>query len=95
MWLPCSATCGEGVMIRSVHCVLAEDDGRFVKVKDSNCTARRPHDVKTCRASVECPAWVTGEWSEVEVTSTLHGIILPSCTSSAPSVAVKASSAGQ
>ena len=70
LWHGCSASCGEGVMLRSVHCVIAEENSKFLKVADSKCTEKRPDDAQLCRIQA-CPQWQTSEWSEVRVMMTV------------------------
>ncbi|ELU14388.1 hypothetical protein CAPTEDRAFT_122609, partial [Capitella teleta] len=63
LWHRCSASCGAGVMARSVHCVMMEETGKFLKVADEKCSTRRPQETRECQTQ-KCPSWVVRDWSE-------------------------------
>lgn len=59
-WSHCSATCGVGLQIRQVLCVLNGDK----KMADKDCRESRPSEVQACN-QVDCPpAWETEEWQK-------------------------------
>ncbi|KAG5270363.1 hypothetical protein AALO_G00191800 [Alosa alosa] len=59
-WSRCSATCGVGLQIRQVLCVLNGD----TKMPDKDCKESKPSEVQACN-QVDCPpAWETEDWQK-------------------------------
>ncbi|XP_031425571.1 ADAMTS-like protein 3 [Clupea harengus] len=59
-WSRCSATCGVGLQIRKVLCVLQGDK----EMPDKNCREPKPSEVQACN-QVDCPpAWETEDWQK-------------------------------
>ena len=59
-WSGCSATCGGGVQYRTAVCV----DPESKTLKEDKCLAIRAEKRKECGMET-CPAWKTGDWTEV------------------------------
>ncbi|VVC45349.1 Peptidase M12B, ADAM-TS,Metallopeptidase, catalytic domain,ADAM-TS Spacer 1,Peptidase M12B, partial [Cinara cedri] len=62
-WSPCSVTCGQGHVERSVWCRM--DNGRVLA--SEYCGAAMPATRESCSMD-PCPAWTTGLWSPCSVT---------------------------
>lgn len=79
-WSPCSASCGGGSQIRSVHCMKGPE-GRAKEVGSHHClgTGRRPADSRPCN-QLPCARWATTLWGLVSLlTLLLTHLNTPNC----------------
>ena len=68
-WQACSRTCGDGgIAQRHLYCVREFSDLSLQPVDHRLClTVERPDSERPCAADVDCPTWVTGQWSHVSL----------------------------
>uniref|UniRef100_A0A3B5AIQ3 PLAC domain-containing protein n=1 Tax=Stegastes partitus TaxID=144197 RepID=A0A3B5AIQ3_9TELE len=79
-WSSCSATCGVGLMTRTVACthrpsrnsnhtaVLKDEDCPKPKPSPTFCPSKSPTNQQSCSKQDCPPQWVTNDWSQCSVT---------------------------
>uniref|UniRef100_T1DG09 Putative disintegrin and metalloproteinase with thrombospondin motifs n=1 Tax=Cupiennius salei TaxID=6928 RepID=T1DG09_CUPSA len=58
-WSECSASCGQGTQLRTVHCL--DNDGH--QASSEKCPSPAPPTSQICTLAI-CPAWQWSEWSQ-------------------------------
>lgn len=66
-WSSCSATCGVGLMTRTVACTHrpSRDSNRTEVLRDEDCQNPKPSPVQACNRFDCPPTWDTPEWGQV------------------------------
>lgn len=67
-WTSCSATCGVGLMTRSVECVHqpSRDGDRDRVLSDQDCQSPKPGPVQACNRFDCPPTWDPQDWGQVK-----------------------------
>ncbi|XP_038588192.1 ADAMTS-like protein 1 isoform X2 [Micropterus salmoides] len=65
-WSSCSATCGVGLMTRTVACTHrpSRDSNRTRVLRDEDCQNPKPSPVQACNRFDCPPMWDTGDWRQ-------------------------------
>ncbi|XP_062305266.1 ADAMTS-like protein 1 isoform X3 [Osmerus eperlanus] len=65
-WTSCSATCGVGLMTRSVVCVRrpSPDSNQTERVRDEECRAPKPNPLQACNRFDCPPMWDLQDWGQ-------------------------------
>lgn len=67
-WSSCSATCGVGLMTRTVACTHrpSRDSNRTEVLRDEDCQNPKPSPVQACNRFDCPPTWDTPDWGQVK-----------------------------
>lgn len=70
-WSSCSATCGVGLMTRTVACTHrpSRDSNRTKVLRDEDCQNPKPSPVQACNRFDCPPMWDTSAWGQVKGSS--------------------------
>ncbi|XP_069026392.1 ADAMTS-like protein 1 [Embiotoca jacksoni] len=65
-WSSCSATCGVGLMTRTVACTRrpSRDSNRTAVLRDEDCQSPKPSPVQACNRFDCAPMWDTQDWEQ-------------------------------
>ncbi|KAF1380539.1 hypothetical protein PFLUV_G00164900 [Perca fluviatilis] len=65
-WSSCSATCGVGLMTRTVACTHrpSRDSNRTEVLRDEDCQSPKPNPVQACNRFDCPPMWETRDWGQ-------------------------------
>ncbi|XP_033465608.1 ADAMTS-like protein 1 isoform X4 [Epinephelus lanceolatus] len=65
-WSSCSATCGVGLMTRTVACTHqpSRDSNRTEVLRDEDCQSPKPNPVQACNRFDCPPVWDTRDWGQ-------------------------------
>ncbi|KAG7497035.1 ADAMTS 1 isoform X1 [Solea senegalensis] len=65
-WSSCSATCGVGLMTRTVSCIHhpSRDSNRTDVVRDEDCHSPKPSPIQACNRFDCPPMWDTYDWGQ-------------------------------
>lgn len=67
-WSSCSATCGVGLMTRTVACTHrpSRDSNHTAVLRDEDCQNPKPSPVQACNRFDCPPMWATRDWGQVK-----------------------------
>lgn len=70
-WSSCSATCGVGLMTRTVACTHrpSRDSNRTEVLRDEECQNPKPSPVQACNRFDCPPMWDKNDWGQVKESS--------------------------
>ena len=67
-WSSCSATCGVGLMTRTVACTHrpSRDSNHTAALRDEDCQNPKPSPMQACNRFDCPPMWDTHDWEQVK-----------------------------